>query len=147
MSYYLSKSNPRVYKLQEALIHYRGLPDVYWTICKDAEIGDIIFIGQSGSEAGIYAKAIVASIPSLQEPDDKFWVNIKDTKEPMWMAHLSTLVIHRHPVLERILKTVPLLTAVVKWLHSQGAGINNPDVLGCARRSDNPKLVEWLEQH
>ncbi len=120
MGYFLSKSNPRVYKLQEALGYYRGLPNVCWTICKNATSGDIIFIGQSGSEAGIYAKAIVASTPSFQEPDDKFWINRKDAIKPMWMAPLSYFVIHRLPVLERSLKMVPELTAVVKWLHSQG---------------------------
>jgi len=120
MSYYLTKSNPNVYKLRDALNFYRGISDVSWTTCKDAEPGDILFIGQSGEEAGIYARAIVASTTTLEAPDDNFFVNPEDARKLAWMATLEPFENLKHPLLEHNLKAILILERVVKLLHLQG---------------------------
>lgn len=122
MGYYLTKSNPDRYRLQDALSYYRSVSDVSWTICKDAEPGDILFIGQSGEQAGIYTRAIVASTTTFEAPDDHpFFVNPEDARKLAWMAPLESLDLIEHPVLERRLKAILVLERVAKWLHLQGA--------------------------
>ncbi len=119
MSYYLTKSNPNVYKLQDAVNFYRGMSDVSWTTCKDAEPSDILFIGQSGEEAGIYARAIVASTTTLEAPNDNFFVNPEDARKLAlaWMAPLEPFENLKHPILEHNLKAILILERVVKLLH------------------------------
>ena len=124
MSYYLTKSNPQVYKLREALSYYRSTPDidVYWTTPKYAEPGDILFIGQSGEKAGIYAKTIVASSPTREELDDKFWVNPEEVAGKLvYAAAIESLALMRTPILEPLLGRFSELERVAKWLHLQGA--------------------------
>jgi len=122
MSYYLTKSNPNIYKLQDALNFYRGIPDVNWTTCKDAKPGDILFIGQAGEEAGIYARAIIASTTTFEAPEDHpFFVNPKDARKLAWMAPLEPFENLRHPILEPNLLAIPELKRIAKWLHLQGA--------------------------
>lgn len=120
MSYHLTKSNPSIYRLREALDYYRGVGDVSWTICKNAKPGDILFIGQSGEEAGIYAKAIVADYPTEENVDDNFWVDPGGAGVRAWMAPIEGLVPMKYPVLEPLLRKFPDLERVVKWLHRQG---------------------------
>ncbi len=49
MSYYLTKSNPNVYRLQDALNFYHNeLGEMSWTVVKQAKRGDTLYIGQSG---------------------------------------------------------------------------------------------------
>ena len=126
MSYYLTKSNPNVYKLRDALTFYRGMSDVSWTTCKPAKPGDILFIGQSGEEAGIYAREIVASTTTfeapLEEPDHlPFFVNPEDARKLAWMALLEPFENLKHPILEHNLKAILILERVAKLLHIQGA--------------------------
>ena len=131
MSYYLTKSNPNVYKLQDALNYYRNVADVSWTICKDAELGDILFIGQSGEEAGIYAKAIVADYACFEAPDDpRFWVNPEGARKAAWMAPLESLNLIEPPILEENLRATPKLGWVVEWLHRQGKACHLTDEKG-----------------
>ena len=122
MSYYLTKSNPNVYKLRDALNSYRGMSDISWTTCKHAKPSDILFIGQSGEEAGIYARAIVASTTTFEAPDDHpFFVNPEDARKLAWMAPLEPFENLKHPILEHNLKAILILERVVKLLHLQGA--------------------------
>ena len=126
MSYYLTKSNPNVYKLRDALDSYRGMSDISWTTCKHAKPGDILFIGQSGEEAGIYAREIVASTTTfeapLEEPDHlPFVVNPEDVSKLAWMALLEPFENLKHPILEHNLKAILILERIAKWLHLQGA--------------------------
>jgi len=124
MRYYLAKSNPNVYQIREALDYYRSVADVSWTICKDAKPGDILFIGQSGKEAGIYAKAIVTGDTFKAPYDFHFWLDPEEARKSAWFAPLESLVLMKHPILETALETAsrafPELKRVVKWLHSQG---------------------------
>ena len=122
MKYYLTKSNPRVYKLREALTYYRSHPEIelYWTVPKHVNSGDILFIGQSGKDAGIYAVAIIASIPTLEALGDDFFVD-PDIRITAWVARIESLTEKPHPALELSLKAFPILVRVAKWLRSQGA--------------------------
>ncbi len=132
MSYQLVKSNPNVYKLLDAL--NRNASDVeMWTACKDAERDDTLFIGLSGEGAGIYARATVASTPTLETPDDEFWVDPAGPRKPTWMSRLATFEnFSQHPVLERILTAIPALSRVSKLLHSQGSAYYLTDEEGRA---------------
>jgi len=120
MSYYLTKSNPKIYKLREALDYYRGIADISWTICKNAEPGDFLFIGQSGEEAGIYAKAIVADYTTFKELNDDFFIIPASVRKVAWVAPIEGLTPMRHPILESYLLAFPALEKVAKWLHCQG---------------------------
>lgn len=123
MRYQLIKSNPNLYKLLDALNIYRNAADVgMWTACKDAKPGDTLFIGQAGEKAGIYARATVASTPTLETPDDEFWVNPAGVRKPTWMSRLAAFENFRHhPLLEQNLIVIPVLRRVSKLLHIQGA--------------------------
>ena len=131
MSYYLTKSNPNVYKLRDALDFYQGMSDISWTTCKHAKPGDILFIGQAGEEAGIYARAIVASTTILEAPDDHpFFVNPEDARKLAWMAPLEPFENLKHPILEYNLKAILILERIAKWLHLQGAACHLTDEEG-----------------
>jgi len=114
------KSNPSIYRLREALDYYRSVAGVSWTICKNAEPGDILFVGQSGEEAGIYAKAIVADHATPEEVNDDFWVDPAGTRVSAWMAPIEGLTPMRHPLLESYLRAFPVLERAARWLHCQG---------------------------
>ena len=122
MKYCLTKSNPQVYKLRDALVYYRSHPDIepHWTICKHAEPGDILFIGKSGESAGIYAKAIVASTTEKEELGDKFWVNPEEVAGKLvYAAAIESLAPMRAS--EPLLRRFSELERVAEWLRSQGA--------------------------
>jgi len=120
MSYHLTKSNPNIYKLREALDYFRSVADVSWTICKDAKDGDILFIGQSGKEAGIYAKAFVADCATFEEPNDDFFIDLTGARKRAHVAPIESLALMKHPILEHHLKAFPTLERVAKWLHCEG---------------------------
>ncbi|MCH8864892.1 MAG: hypothetical protein IIB13_05980, partial [Chloroflexi bacterium] len=76
----------------------------------------------SGKEAGIYARAIVASTTTFEAPDDHpFFVNHEDARKLAWMAPLEPFENLKHPILEHNLKAILILERVVKLLHLQGA--------------------------
>ncbi len=85
MKYYLTKSNPNVWKTQEYL---KGLgtnvPDWWSDVCKDAEPRDPLFIGVSGENAGIYGKATIISCPCFDTPDLEFYINPQDAKQRLF---------------------------------------------------------------
>jgi len=124
MSCYLTKSNPNVWKTQEYLTGSgTNVPDWWSDVCKHTEPGDILFIGISGINAGIYAKATVISRPRWDTPDHEFYVNPEDVKERLG-ADIDTGSFQNRvdrPILEARLTEIPELRRVAKWLHVQGA--------------------------
>jgi len=122
ISYHLAKSNPNTYKLREALDYYHSDLDISWTICKDAKDGDILFIGQSGKAAGIYAKACVVADATLEEVelDDDFFIDLAGARKRAHIAPIESLALMKHPILEHHLKAFPTLERVAKWLHCEG---------------------------
>ncbi len=120
MSCYLTKSNPNIWKTQEYL---KGLgtnmPDWWSDVCKDTRLGDILFIGISGKDAGIYAKTTVISCPRWDTPDREFYVNPEDVEERLG-ADINADSF-RNLVLEARPTEIPELRRVAKWLHVQGA--------------------------
>ncbi len=94
-------------------------------MCKDTQPGDILFIGISGKDAGIYAKATVISCPRWDTPDREFYVNPEDIKERLGpnidADSFRNLILEDRPILEARLTEIPELRRVAKWLHVQGA--------------------------
>ena len=131
MSCYLTKSNPNVWRTQEYLEGLgTNVPDWWSDVCKHTEPGDILFIGISGKNAGIYAKATVISRPRWDTPDHEFYVNPEDIKERLG-ADIDAGSFHNRvdrPILEARLTEIPQLRRVAKWLHVQGA---------CSRLTDD----------
>lgn len=131
MRCYLSKSSPRIWKTREYL---RGLdidmPDWWSDVCKDVQPGDTLFIGVSGEEAGIYARATIVSRARPDTPDREFYVNPKDVKERLGADidgnSFRNLLREGRPILEDRLNAIPQLGRVARWLHVQG---------GCCRLS------------
>jgi hypothetical protein len=78
MSCYLTKSNPNIEYLRGLEVN---APDWWSDVCRDTKPGDVLFIGISGTDAGIYARAIIISYPRWDTPDPEFYVNPKDIKE------------------------------------------------------------------
>ncbi len=117
MEYYLTKSNPNTFRLKDYLATHPT--DSRWTICKNAKAGDTLYIGLSGSEAGIYAKATVTLKPIFAGEDSDFWVSPEEAAKQRWRTDIEISQI-RSPILERNLITIPELKRVAKWLHLQG---------------------------
>lgn len=119
MNYYLTKSNPDTFRLQDYLA--TDPEESRWTVCKDAEPGDTLFIGLSGEEAGIYAKATITSPPTYGGEDPDFWISPEEAKKPRWRAEIEFSQIRRYPILEQNLMAISELKRMSKLLHRQGA--------------------------
>jgi len=123
MSYYLSKSNPSIFKIEACLEDWLASRSTegYWSICKDAKPGDILFIGASGKAAGIYAKAVVESPATFKPGEPDFWVSAERAGKPMWRADIRILknLVGKQKT-DRYLETIPNLMRVARWLHIQG---------------------------
>ena len=119
MNYYLTKSNPDTFRLQDYLA--TSPKESRWTVCKDAKPGDTLFIGLSGEEAGIYAKATITSSPTYGGEVPDFWVNPEEAKKPRWRAEILFSTIRRRPILEQNLAAISELKRASKLLHRQGA--------------------------
>lgn len=88
-------------------------------MCTHTKPGDMLFIGISGKNAGIYAKATVISRPCWDTPDHEFYVNPEDIRERLG-ADIDAGSFHNRvdrPVLEARLNEIPQLRRVAKWLH------------------------------
>jgi len=125
MSFYLTKSNPKIWKTQEYLRTLdMNVPDWWSDVCKDTNPGDILFIGISGPEAGIYARATVISRPRWDMPDREFYVKPEDTKERLGADidpdSFRNLLLEGRPILEARLCEIPELKRVARLLHVQG---------------------------
>ena len=122
MKYYLTKSNPNTFRLQDYLAHSPIPTESRWTVCKDAKPGDTLFIGLAGEEAGIYAKATITLTPTKGGEDPDFWIYPEEARKPRWRAEieLSQNRVNR-PILEQNLMAIPELKRISKWLHLQGA--------------------------
>ena len=120
MNYYLTKSNPNTFRLQDYLGMFPTASR--WTACKNAKPGDTLIIGLSGKKAGIYATAIITSTPTFGGEDPDCWINPEEAAKPRWRATIkfSENLIH-HPILEQNLMAIPELKRMAKWLHFQGA--------------------------
>ena len=120
MSYHLTKSNPEKFNLQDCL------DGIYsfncWTTGKKSKLGDVLFIGLSGKDAGIYIEALITSEPILQKPDGDGWTGPKEELRERWMANIRFLEKPiEPPILERELESNPKLIRIADWLHMQGA--------------------------
>ncbi|MCL0094918.1 EVE domain-containing protein [Dehalococcoidales bacterium] len=82
MNYYLTKSNPNTFRLQDYLQVISPTEESRWTVCKDATPGDTLFIGLAGKEAGIYARATITSDPIFRGDDPDFWIDPKEAAKP-----------------------------------------------------------------
>lgn len=123
MKYCATKVNPDRYKLDEALNDYsNNSGELSWTICRNALPGNILLITSSGNHAGIYAKAKVLSKPTLEFPDDEYWIDLNDTSRSIrtWMATITPLEVLTPSILEGELRQFPDLVPFAKWLHIQG---------------------------
>ncbi len=127
MKCYLTKSNPKKWRMLDYLRRMQlvtdELPDWWSDVCNDAEPGDTLFIGISGPDAGIYAKATIISTPYSDTPDDEFYVNPKDLVERLgaYIDIDSFRNLVDIPILESKLMEIPALRHVAKWLHVQGS--------------------------
>lgn len=120
MNYYLTKSNPNVFRLQDFLA--TPLEGSRWTVCRDAKPGDILFIGLAGEEAGIYARATITAPPIHRGEDPDFWIDPKEAAKPRWRADIEFSINRvQSPILEQNLAAIPELKRIAKWLHLQGA--------------------------
>jgi len=119
MSYYLTKSKPDIFRLQPFLA--TSPEDARWTVCKDAEIGDTLFIGLSGKEAGIYATAAIISLPTYGGEAPDFWEDRIEAAKPRWRAEIEFRQILHSPLLVHSLAAAPELKRIARWLHIQGA--------------------------
>ena len=119
MNYYLTKSNPNTFRLQDYLA--TDPEESRWTVCKDAKPGDTLVIGLSGEEAGIYAMATITSNPLLGSEKPDFWVSPEEAAKPRYRAVIQFSHIRRRPIQEENLMRIPELKRVPKLLHRQGA--------------------------
>ena len=119
MNYYLTKSNPNTFRLQDYLA--TDPEESRWTVCKDAKPGDTLVIGLSGEEAGIYAVATITSNPILGPEEPDFWVSPEEAAKPRYRANIQFSHIRRRPIQEENLMRIPELKRVPKLLHRQGA--------------------------
>jgi hypothetical protein len=121
MAYYLTKSNPNKWRLKDYLKALdEGDPGWWSDVCKDAKPGDILFIGLSGGDAGIYAKANIISRPYLGIPDREYYINSKDVKQRLGVDVGSFHNLVDRPILEHSLLKIKELNRVARWLHVQG---------------------------
>ena len=120
MNYYLTKSNPNTFRLQDYLA--TDPEESRWTVCKDAKPGDTLVIGLSGEEAGIYATATITSPPTPGPESPDSWVSPKEAAKPRWRAEIKfSRGQIRYPILEENLVAIPELKRIAKLLHRQGA--------------------------
>lgn len=130
MSYLLTKSNPNKWRLKDYLRDLdtddtEWYPEWWSDVCKDTKPGDTLFIGVSGEEAGIYAKATIASLPCFRTIDEEYAVPPGSAKQRLGadieIDSFRNLIIHPPPVLESDLLRIPELKRIARWLHIQGA--------------------------
>jgi len=120
MNYYLTKSNPNTFRLQDYLATCPT--ESRWTVCKDAKPGDTLFIALAGEEAGIYATATITSTPTPGPEGPDFWVSPEEAAKPRWRAEIEfSRGWIRCPMLEENLVAIPELKRIAKLLHRQGA--------------------------
>lgn len=138
MNYYLTKSNPNTFRLQDYLGTFPTTSR--WTVCKDAKPGDTLIIGLSGKEAGIYATATIASTSTFGGEDPDFWINPEEAAKARWRANIkfSENLIHC-PILEQNLMAIPELKRIAKWLHFQGAT--------CHLTKEEAEAIDMLIKH
>ena len=119
MNYYLTKSNPNTFRLQDYLAE--DPKESRWTVCKDAKPGDTLFIGLSGKEAGIYATATITSSPTYGGEDPDFWISSEEARKPRWRAEIKFSTIRSYPIPEQNPAAISELKRISKLLHRQGA--------------------------
>lgn len=122
MSSYLTKVNPNKWRLQDYLTSLgTDIPECWSDVCRDAKPGDALFIGLSGKEAGIYAKATITSRPYYDYFYEEFYVNLEDAKQKRLGASIDSFQNKIDcPVFERDLLGIAELRRVARWLHVQG---------------------------
>lgn len=121
MNYSVTKSNPDIWDLISFLDSNIKTSD--WTIVKTARPNDLLFIGLSGKDAGIYAVARVCSAPQLtSEQDDEFTKTKGWFEKPRWRSRVQIIKSKaNNPILEEELTNTFPLSDVSEWLHRQGA--------------------------
>ena len=122
MSYYLTKSNPNIFRLQDYLKTVSPGEKSRWRVCRKAKPGDTLFIGLAGKEAGIYAAATITSTPIARGGNPDLFISPEEAAKPRWRADIEFSINRvQCPIPEQALAAIPELKPIAEWLHRQGA--------------------------
>ena len=124
MEYCLVKTNPKTYDLIRCLEENETFEGWSWSVGARVQPGNILFIGLSGSQAGIYARATIAGRPNrgnITGDDLGYWIDLEEAKKERFYAAVSSFQKIGAPISEHKLRTHPTLIKVADWLRNQGA--------------------------
>lgn len=103
--------NPKIYDLEGAL---GELPKIDWLVTsyrKEVCIGDLVFLWEAGSNAGIVALAQVIGEPSIREdPEEekRFYRKADNLDKPQWRVRLAIKQVLSNRILKERLRNHPL---------------------------------------
>lgn len=88
MAYWLFQSNPKYYRILDAI---RDLEEMPWLVTryrKQIAVGDGVLVWMSGEKAGIYAIAEIVSPPQVltKLPDLDYWLDFDRTKDKSFVT-------------------------------------------------------------
>jgi predicted RNA-binding protein with PUA-like domain len=88
MAYWLFQSNPKYYRILDAI---RDLEEMPWLVTrygKQIAVGDGVLVWMSGEQAGIYAIAEIVSPPQVltELPDLDYWLDSDLTKDKSFVT-------------------------------------------------------------
>jgi predicted RNA-binding protein with PUA-like domain len=88
MAYWLFQSNPKYYRILDAI---RDLEEMPWLVTrygKQIAVGDGVLVWMSGEQAGIYAIAEIVSPPQVltELPDLDYWLDSDRTKDKSFVT-------------------------------------------------------------
>jgi hypothetical protein len=120
LEYSISKCDPTIWDLLGFLRSNER--EQVWTIIKTAKPGDILFLGLSGTHAGIYAVGKVISQPRLMTTTvTPYTVDLTWPGKAKWRSRIRIIKsLINSPVLEAQLRQNPDLVRIADWLHIQG---------------------------
>jgi MoxR-like ATPase/predicted RNA-binding protein with PUA-like domain len=128
--YWVFQSNPKIYDLSAAL---RALSELSWNTTQHAaemQVGDEVFLWQSGSEAGVQALATIVEPPKLRSMSTEERVfalesNRFDQNELRAVVRVRTVL--QSPLLRRELMGIPGLSEMEILRQPQGTNFRVTD--------------------
>ncbi|MGK7877709.1 MAG: EVE domain-containing protein [Xenococcaceae cyanobacterium] len=91
MAYWLFQSNPKYYRILDAIRELEQMPWLVTRYAKEMAVGDGVLVWMSGKEAGIYAIAEMIETPQVltEMPDANYWIDTSRFKKDKPHAKIS----------------------------------------------------------
>ncbi len=111
MAYWLFQSNPKYYRLLDAIKDLEQMPWLVTRYGKEMAIADQVIIWMSGTEAGIYALAQIIALPEILTtiPDAQYWFDASRLQGKTQATIKFTHKLIEQPLLKQELKQDPVL--------------------------------------